>query len=67
MSVPGMFDSLFAEFVSGQVIRFAMGGSGGGVSVSGEIVEFRGSVVSALGHVVLLTCSMQTVRTGFEP
>lgn len=67
MSVLGMFESLFAEFVSGQVIRLAVGGSGGGVSVSCEIVQFSGSVVGALGHIVLLTCSMRAFRRGIAP
>lgn len=67
MSVPGMFESLFAEFVGGQVISLTVGGSSGGVGVRCEIVEFRGSVVGALGHIVLLACSMQIVWTWFEP
>jgi hypothetical protein len=66
MSVPGVFESLFAEFMSGQMIRLAVSDSGGGMSVGCKIVQFRGSVVGALGHVVLLRCSMQTVRTRFE-
>jgi hypothetical protein len=62
MGVLRMFESLPAEFVSGQTICFAMGFSGGGVGVSCQIMEFRGPVVRALGHDVLLAGSMQTGR-----
>jgi hypothetical protein len=57
-----MFESLLAEFVSGQMVCFAMGFSGGCVGVSGQIMEFRGSVVRGLGHDALLAGSMQTGR-----
>ena len=36
---------LFGEFVSGQVIPFAMGNSCGGVGVGGQIVEFYYSIL----------------------
>jgi hypothetical protein len=39
---------LFAEFVSAQVISFAVGDGGGGVGVGRKIVELRGSFVRAL-------------------
>jgi hypothetical protein len=54
--------SLPAEFVSSQVIGFAVGGSGLGVGVGCQVVDFRGSIVRTLGHGVLLGCSMQTIR-----
>jgi hypothetical protein len=47
------------------MIRFAVGGSSGGVGVGCQIVKFRGSIVRTLGHGLLLTCSMQTIRAGF--
>jgi hypothetical protein len=62
MGVLRMFESLLAEFVSGQMVCFAMGFSGGCVGVSCQVVEFRGSFVRALGHDVLLAGSMQTGR-----
>jgi hypothetical protein len=57
-----MFESLLAEFVSGQMVCFAMGFSGGCVRVGCQVVEFCGSFVRALGHDVLLPGSMQTGR-----
>jgi hypothetical protein len=53
MSIPGVFESLLREFMSGQMICLAMGGSSGDVSVSGEIVELRGSVMRTLWHLVI--------------
>jgi hypothetical protein len=47
------------------MIRFAVGGSSGGVGVGCQVVKFRGSIVRTLGHGVLLVCSMQTIRSGF--
>jgi hypothetical protein len=49
-----VFESLFAELVSGQMIPFAMGGSGAGVGVGCHVVKFRGSIVRTLGHDDLL-------------
>ena len=48
------FVSLLTEFVRGEMVCLAVGGSGGGVSVGCQVVEFRGSIVRALGHGVLL-------------
>jgi hypothetical protein len=48
--------------MSGQMIFFAMGFSGGCVGVGCHIVEFCGSVMRTLGHDVLLVGSMQTRR-----
>jgi hypothetical protein len=62
MGAPRVFESLAAEFVSGQMIRFAMGFSGGGVGMGCQGVEFSGSIVRALGHDVLLACWMQGGR-----
>jgi hypothetical protein len=59
MGIHRVFESLLAEFVSGPVIFFAMGFSGNGVGVGGQVVEFRNSCVRALGHHFLLACSMQ--------
>jgi hypothetical protein len=36
------------------MITFAVGFSGGGVGVGCQVVKFRGSIVGALGHDVLL-------------
>jgi len=57
-----VFESLSAEFVSGQMIGFAMGFSGGGVGVGCQVVKFRSSIVRTLGHDVLLAGSMQKDR-----
>jgi len=54
-----VFESFFAEFVSGQVIPFAVGGSSGSVGMLCEAVKFRSSIVATLGHCDLLACSMQ--------
>jgi hypothetical protein len=50
MRVHGLLVRPFGEFVSGQMISFAVGGRGGGVGVSRKVVEFCGSIVSALRH-----------------
>jgi hypothetical protein len=47
--------SLTAEFVRSQMIGFAMGFGGGGMSVGCQVVKFCGSAMCALGHDVLLT------------
>jgi hypothetical protein len=62
MGILGQFESLFAEFVSGLMISFAVGLGGNSVGVGGQIVKFRGSIVHALGHDLLLTGSMQTSK-----
>jgi hypothetical protein len=54
MGVHGMLVRLFGEFVSGQMISFAVGYGGGGVGVSCEVVEFCDSIVRALWHGALL-------------
>ena len=46
---------LQGQFVSSQVISFAMSDRGGSVGVGGEVVEFCDSIVGALGHGVLRT------------
>lgn len=53
---------LLAEFVSGQMISFAVGYGSGGVGVGRKIVEFCDSIVRALGHGVLL--GLQTLNHG---
>jgi len=62
ISVLRVFVSLPAEFVSGRMICFAVGFSGDGVGVGCQVVKFRGSIVCALGHDVLLVGSMQNDR-----
>jgi hypothetical protein len=64
MGVHRKLESLFAEFVSGLMISFAVGGGGGKVGVGCQVVEFCSSIVRALGHGVLLACSMQTPEHG---
>jgi hypothetical protein len=44
------------------MIRFVVGFSGDSVGVGCKVVKFRGSIVCALGHDVLLAGSMQTSR-----
>jgi hypothetical protein len=44
------------------MICFAVGFSGNGVGVGCQVVKFRGSIVCALRHDVLLAGSMQTGR-----
>jgi hypothetical protein len=61
MSVQGVFVSLPAQFVSGQVIPFAVGNSGSSVGMGCQVMEFCGSIMGALGHGVLLACLMQTI------
>jgi hypothetical protein len=56
-----VFVRLPAEFVSGKMICFAVGFSGG-VGVGCQVVKLRASIVCALGHDVLLAGSMQTGR-----
>jgi hypothetical protein len=62
IGVPGLFEGPFAELVSGQVISVAVGGSGSSVGVGCQVVQFCDAIMRALGHVVLLTCSMQAGR-----
>ena len=62
MGAQRAFESLPAEFVSGEMICFPMGFSGCGVGVGCLVVKFRGSIVRTLGHDVLLACSIQTGR-----
>ena len=45
---------LFGKFVSGEMISLAVSGGGGAVGVSRKIMEFRGSIVHTLWHLVLL-------------
>jgi hypothetical protein len=52
MGIPGVFNRLFREFVSGQMISFPVSGRSSAVSVRGKIMKLRGSIVSALGHIV---------------
>jgi hypothetical protein len=58
-----VFESLLAEFVSGEMIRFAVSDGGGSVGMLRQVVKFRGSIVRTLGHRVLLSYSMQTKQS----
>ncbi len=49
-----MLVGLDRQFMSTQMISFAMGDRSGGVGVGGKVVEFCDPIVRALGHVVLL-------------
>ena len=62
MGVHGVLVCLLAKFVGGEMISFAVGLGGNSVGVGGQIVKFRGSIVHALGHDLLLTGSMQTSK-----
>jgi hypothetical protein len=54
MGVHGVLVCLLAKFVGGEMISFAVGGSGGGVGVCRKIVKLRGAFVGTLWHSVLL-------------
>jgi hypothetical protein len=41
-----------------------VGGSSGSMGMLCKVVEFSGSIMRALGHRLLLACSMQTNRPG---
>jgi hypothetical protein len=58
VSIPGVFVRLFGEFVSGQMISFAMGRGSGGVGVGRKVMQFCGLIVSTLWHGVLLVTQM---------
>jgi hypothetical protein len=62
MRVLREFAGLLAEFVSGQMICFEVGGGSGSMGMGCQVVKFRGSVVRTLGHGILLGCSMQGSR-----
>src|ERR1035437_6617360 len=62
VSVLRLLQSLLAQFVSSQMIRFRVSGGSGCVRVFSKVVQFCGSIVRTLRHGVLLTCSMQTSR-----
>lgn len=57
-----VFESLLAQFMSGQMICLAVGFSRGVVGVACQVVKLRGSTVCTLGHGILLSCSMQINR-----
>jgi hypothetical protein len=64
MSIHRMLVSFAAEFVSGKMIGFAVGDCRGCVGVGGKVMKFRNSFVRALGHEILLPCSMQSSGAG---
>jgi hypothetical protein len=43
------------------MISLSVSGGGSGVSVLCQVMQFRGSIVHALGHSVLLISSMQII------
>ncbi len=55
-----MFEGLFRQFVSGQVISLLMGNCCGSMGMFRQVVKFRDSIVRTLWHGVLLAGSMQT-------
>jgi hypothetical protein len=54
LGVRGVLVRLSGQFVSGEMISFAMGGGGSSMSVGRKIMKFCGSIVSALWQCVLL-------------
>jgi hypothetical protein len=50
VNVPGMLLCLFGEFVSGQMVPFAVGDGRSGVGMGGKVVELCESIVRALWH-----------------
>src|ERR1017187_9782841 len=52
--VHGVLVCLFAQLVSGQMISLAMGGGGGSMGVSCQVVKFCEPIVRALWHGILL-------------
>lgn len=58
---------LLAQLVRGEMIAFAVSGRGGGVSVGGQVVQLRDSIVYALWHNVLPFPKMRAVPTGAAP
>jgi hypothetical protein len=63
-----MLVRLHRQFMSGEMIAFAMGCCGGLVCVGGKIVELCDPIVGALGHDFLLAVRCRTERreTFFE-
>jgi len=45
-----VFERLLAEFVSGEMVCFCVGDGRSGMGMFGQIVEFRGSIMSTLRH-----------------
>jgi hypothetical protein len=54
VGVRGVLVRLSGQFVSGEMISFAVSGGGGSMSVGRKIVKFCGSIVSALWQCVPL-------------
>jgi hypothetical protein len=54
MSFHGVLMRLFGKLVSGETISLAVSGGSGAVRVSRKIMEFRGSTVHTLWHLILL-------------
>ena len=49
-----MLVGLSGEFMSGEMVSFAVSGGGGNVGVRRKVVKFCGSIVSTLGQCVFL-------------
>jgi len=62
VGVHGMLMRLFGEFMGGEMVTFAVGGSRSRVRVGGKIVELCNSIVWCLRHDVLL--KLRCVLTG---
>jgi hypothetical protein len=58
LCVRGVLMRLSGQFVSGEMISFAVSGGGGSMSVGRKVVKFCGSIVSALWQRVLHTYGM---------
>ena len=54
MCIPGVLKRLFGEFVSGEMVSFAVSGGGGAMSVRRKVMKFCSSIMRALRHRVLL-------------
>jgi hypothetical protein len=48
------------------MVSLAVGSSGSGVGVGGKVVEFRGSIVRALGHVFSPVVFFPVTRSGWS-
>jgi hypothetical protein len=58
---------LSGEFMSGEMVSFAVSGGGGNVGVGRKVVKFCGSIVSALWQCVFLPIVGLNVRRWLKP
>ena len=54
MGIPRVLKRLFGQFVSGEMVSFSVSGCGGTVGMGRKVMKFRGSIVRALWHIILL-------------